>query len=120
MNLPIHPELGSDFTYNEALNNLAEALNGTSTAPAAQQIAQQVLQICALLLKKNKAYGNSALDPLSVFTSGLTPTQRMGVRMDDKLSRLARGTADGEDPEIDLAGYIVLRRIAAAKEASGA
>jgi len=34
------------------------------------------------------------------------------VRIDDKLSRLARGRGDTEDTELDLLGYLVLRRIA--------
>lgn len=120
MNLPIHPELGPDFSYNEALNAFAEALNGTSPAPAANQIVQQVLQLGALLLKKNTAYGNSALEPISVFSHGLSAAARMAVRMDDKISRLARGLADGEDPLMDLAGYIVLHRIASVQEVPSA
>lgn len=120
MNLPIHPELGADFSYNTALNDFAEALNGTNTAPAAEQIAKQVLQLGALLLKKNAAYGNSALEPVSVFSKGLSAASRMAVRMDDKISRLARGATDGEDVLMDLAGYIVLHRIATVQEVPSA
>ena len=60
---------------------------------------QAVFQLGALLLKKNAAYGDSALNPVMVFAgSDIDPITRMGVRMDDKLSRLARGNPDGEDP----------------------
>jgi len=65
----------------------------------------------AMLLAKNIAYGNSALDPIRVFSRASTVEQLL-VRLDDKLSRLARGCADGEDVELDLMGYLVLLRVA--------
>jgi hypothetical protein len=116
MTLPVHPELGSDFDYGAALTELSLATAGEHPAPAAQSIAEVIVQLGALLLKKNTAYGDSALKPVEVFARGLSPSERMAVRMDDKISRLARGAADGEDVEMDLAGYIVLQRIARAEE----
>lgn len=113
-NLPVHPVLGEDFSYEQAVSEFDAALSGEHPAPGALPIVQQVLQLGVLLLRKNAAYGNSALAPLEVFAKDLTPSERMGVRMDDKLSRLSRGTPDGEDVEMDLAGYLVLRRIAEA------
>lgn len=56
-------------------------------------------------------YGNSALDPVRVF-SKVSSVEQLLVRIDDKLSRLKRGTPDGEDIERDLLGYLVLLRIA--------
>ena len=39
----------------------------------------------------------------------------MNVRIDDKLSRIARGREyAGDDTELDLIGYLVLRRVARA------
>lgn len=116
MTLPIHPELGPDFRYEDALGLFQTALDRAHPAPASMEIVQQVIQLGALLLKKNAAYGDSALSPLECFARGLTTSQRLGVRMDDKISRLSRGSADGEDPEMDLAGYLVLKRIATARE----
>lgn len=118
MTLPVHPELGSEFNYELALTHLSLAIAGEHNAPAAQSIAEVIVQLGALLLKKNAAYGDSALKPVEVFARGMSPSQRMAVRMDDKVSRLARGAADGEDVEMDLAGYIVLQRIARAEEAA--
>jgi hypothetical protein len=69
-----------------------------------------------MLLEKNKAYGNSALEPVRVFSRASTVEQIL-VRLDDKLSRLARGSAAEEDVELDLMGYLVLLRIARKKEA---
>ena len=64
-----------------------------------------------MLLDKNAAYGNSALDPVRIFSKA-DPVEQIRVRIDDKLSRLARGQAAGEDVELDLLGYLVLLRVA--------
>lgn len=70
-------------------------------------------QLAKLLIDKNRRYGNSALNPLRIFSKA-SPVEQINVRLDDKISRLARGnheTADTEDVEQDLMGYIILKRI---------
>lgn len=63
-----------------------------------------------LLLAKNAAYGNSAADPVRIF-SHVGPIEQINVRIDDKLSRIARGHEfDTEDTELDLIGYLILKR----------
>lgn len=74
-------------------------------------IAEECDALKALLLEKNKNYGNSALDPLRIFSKA-DPVEQIKVRLDDKLSRLARGSAAGEDVEQDLLGYLILLRVA--------
>ena len=74
-------------------------------------IAEECRAIEAMLLAKNKAYGNSALDPVRIFSKA-DPVEQIKVRIDDKLSRLARGSDAGEDVEQDLIGYLVLLRVA--------
>lgn len=64
-----------------------------------------------LLLEKNRAYGNSALDPVRVFSKA-SPREQLLVRIDDKISRLARGSEAGEDVVKDLLGYLILLRVA--------
>ena len=65
-----------------------------------------------MLIEKNKSYGNSALDPIRCF-SKLDPIETIKIRIDDKLSRLMRGSEFGSDDSIkDLMGYLVLLRIA--------
>lgn len=73
-------------------------------------VLQEVLET---LVAKNKAYGNSALEPVRVF-SRASPIEQINVRLDDKLSRIVRGAKDrdDEDVELDLIGYLVIRRIA--------
>lgn len=73
-------------------------------------------ELRTLILAKNKAYGNSALDPVRVFSQA-NPVEQIRVRLDDKISRLVRGSAAGEDVATDLMGYIVLLRIAEQIEA---
>lgn len=78
--------------------------------------------IKALLISKNKAYGNSALNPVRIF-SKVDAVEQLNVRIDDKLSRIARGTnkdAVPEDTELDLIGYLILRRLAKKKLAQEA
>lgn len=85
---------------------LAVLLAGEASSP------YDVLQKIAKLLKdKNKAYGNSALEPVRCF-SDLDPIAGLKVRCDDKISRLVRGSAAGEDPRVDLMGYLVMLDIA--------
>lgn len=75
-------------------------------------------QVRAVLIEKNKRYGDSALNPVRVF-SRASAQEQIRVRLDDKLSRLARGThdtADTEDAELDALGYLVLLRIARMRE----
>ena len=75
-------------------------------------LAEAGIRLACLLLRKNERYGNSALDPIEVFARDITPAQRLGVRMDDKINRIVRGEGisggDAEDPRVDLAGYLLL------------
>jgi len=77
-------------------------------------IAQVCDDVKRVLIEKNRTYGNSALDPLRIF-SRADPLEQLNVRIDDKLSRIARGRRyAGDDTELDLIGYLVLRRVARA------
>lgn len=64
-----------------------------------------------MLEEKNRMYGNSALEPLRIFSKA-PPDEQLNVRIDDKLSRIAnREWNDTEDAELDLIGYLILKRI---------
>lgn len=79
---------------------------------AQELIAIECDQLREMLLEKNRRYGNSALDPVRLF-SRADPVEQILVRIDDKLSRLrAMEPDDTEDVEHDLMGYLVLLRIA--------
>jgi len=65
-------------------------------------------RVAAILTEKNLRYGDSAATPLRVFSRAAADEQ-LRVRIDDKLSRLARGTGvDDEDVLLDLCGYLAL------------
>lgn len=80
-------------------------------------IARVSSEITNMLIDKNIAYGDSALDPVRIFSKS-NPIEQLLVRIDDKLSRFARGTDYPGDNDIDdLIGYLVLLKIA--KERNG-
>jgi hypothetical protein len=76
----------------------------------------QILAVCEeiqqMLIDKNASYGNSALEPVRIFSSSKAEEQIL-VRIDDKLSRIARGKEyQGDDTITDLIGYLILLKVA--------
>lgn len=81
---------------------------------ALKMIEQECDEIKELLLKKNKAYGNSVFEPLRIFAKS-SLVEQINVRIDDKISRIMRGYDRGnvpEDTEKDLIGYLIIKRVA--------
>jgi hypothetical protein len=79
-----------------------------------EEIAEVCDSIKELLLSKNNQYGDSALDPIRLFSEA-NVIEQLKVRIDDKLSRISRGggcTEREEDVINDLIGYLVLLKIA--------
>lgn len=77
-----------------------------------RRVWDEASRIAKLLISKNKAYGNAALDPVRVF-SGASPKEQLLVRIDDKLSRISRGSEfPGDDTIDDLIGYLFLLKLA--------
>jgi len=81
------------------------------------KIAAVCDEVKALLLEKNKSYGDSAISPVRIFSKA-NPEEAILVRIDDKLSRIAKGSSLGEDVILDLIGYLVLLRVSRAKVAA--
>lgn len=80
-------------------------------------IIEECNAIKGMLLEKNRKYGDSALNPVRVF-SRADRVEQLRVRIDDKISRIATSgdrTPD-EDTVLDLLGYLVLYRIACRPE----
>jgi hypothetical protein len=69
-------------------------------------------EITELLILKNKAYGNTALNPTNIF-SKLNATEAICARIDDKLARINnKGINDlTEDTVDDLIGYLLLLKM---------
>jgi hypothetical protein len=79
-------------------------------------IATSCDNIKELLLEKNRKYGDSALNPVRVFSKS-DNLEQIRVRIDDKLSRLRNAQDDeDEDPITDLIGYLVLYKVALLQE----
>ena len=64
-----------------------------------------------ILIEKNLAYGDSALNPVRIFSKA-NESEGIRVRLDDKLSRIRNDpNALNEDAILDLMGYLVLLKI---------
>ena len=65
-----------------------------------------------VLLEKNRKYGNSAINPVRIFSKS-DSLEQIRVRIDDKLNRILNQQGDDdEDAELDLIGYLLLKRVA--------
>jgi hypothetical protein len=77
-----------------------------------KEISRICKEIETLLIDKNRAYGNSALNPIRIFSQS-DEKEQLRVRIDDKLSRFARGGEFPGDNDVDdLIGYLVLLKVA--------
>lgn len=84
-------------------------------APSGHPILNECLGLAEMLLKKNVAYGDSALNPRRVLSKA-DAVEQILVRMDDKLNRLEKGQDLDEDVLLDFVGYWVLLQVARARK----
>jgi hypothetical protein len=92
--------------------SIERLLERAALCPNGKKIVDECIALAEMLVEKNIAYGDSALSPLRLFAKDIDAKAQILVRLDDKLSRLARGSAAGEDVILDLLGYLILYRIA--------
>lgn len=106
-------------THRIALEHIHEYVDtdivDTSKAPINETFESKLKvilnEIEELLVSKNKKYGNSALEPVRVFSKASAKEQIL-VRLDDKLSRLKTQHIDeDEDVLTDLIGYLLLLKM---------
>ena len=72
-----------------------------------ERIKKIAEDICDMLEEKNKSYGDNIANPVNIFSS-LSPEEALKVRIDDKLSRIARGKDYGDEDTLkDLVGYLL-------------
>ena len=82
------------------------------SAPAGKQILENCMQIATMLVEKNISYGNSALNPIKIF-SKINSAEQIQIRIDDKLNRIKNGqNFPGDNDLDDLIGYLILLKIA--------
>ena len=89
--------------------------NGKFVTEQLTETQEMIVEVCdeikSFLIEKNKSYGNSAAEPVRVFSKA-SPLEQINVRMDDKLSRIARGNEYcDDDTEKDLCGYLLLKMV---------
>jgi len=72
-----------------------------------EDVQKVLFHLEEFLIEKNKNYGNSALEPLRVFSKSETQ-EGILVRIDDKLSRIKNSKELRKNDVIDLLGYLVL------------
>jgi hypothetical protein len=84
----------------------------TPLSQTQDMIREECNGVRELLLEKNRKYGDSAINPVRIFSKA-DPVEQINVRIDDKLSRIKSAQDDDtEDPELDLIGYLILKRVA--------
>lgn len=78
--------------------------------PTCKDAVNFLNKVADLLQEKNQKYGDSAANPLRLFSQA-SPVEQLLVRIDDKLSRLKTmgpGASPDEDTLMDLVGYLAL------------
>ena len=74
-------------------------------------ISENCDEVKEMLLEKNRKYGNSAFNPLRLFSKA-DPLEQLRVRLDDKFSRLLNMAEDeNEDVIKDIIGYLIIYKI---------
>lgn len=101
---PVFPD-----TKNFACNDLYLR---SMDAPSGKKIFDTCHEVAQMLIEKNVSYGDSALNPIRLF-SGADSQEQLKVRIDDKLNRIKNAQGFAGDNDIDdLIGYLVLLKIA--------
>jgi len=84
--------------------------NETQREEFATKIKEVTNKLVEFLIQKNIKYGNSVNNPIRVFSSA-DELEQINIRMDDKLSRLAKGgliQKERIDTLVDLTGYLLI------------
>lgn len=100
---PVYKDV-DDFNCNDLY------LHSTS-APAGRMIWEKCHEIAHMLIEKNISYGNSALQPIKIFSKG-DDLDGLRNRIDDKLSRIKNEQSYAGDNDVDdLIGYLILYKV---------
>jgi hypothetical protein len=114
MSVPEGMEFNTSYTIDSTLHGQAyyETNRNGRTLSFTENLHVTCNKIKNLLIEKNQAYGNTALNPTKIF-SKLSSTEAICARIDDKLSRIQnKGINDKtEDTIDDLIGYLLLLKM---------
>lgn len=112
-NKEVSPDLYTCYCYSEVES--VEGAESSSLEKFKKELRAVLDDDFDFLVEKNRQYGDSALDPLRIFSKSSTKEQ-IFVRMDDKLSRIKRGDAKIEDTFRDLRNYLNLLEVLERRE----
>ena len=108
-------EIEWEKMYGKSTHTLAINHNTDEIVPKNEvetAIMEECMDFAEFLIKKNRAYGNSALNPCRIMSKA-DPLEQLYVRIDDKLNRLMNGSDYPGDNDIqDLIGYLILLQVA--------
>lgn len=106
------PYTMNSTTYHNELYWDTDRNKDFSRISFSEKLDIEIKIISDLLKEKNKAYGNTALNPTNIF-SKLSASEAICARIDDKLARIKnKGIKDEtEDTVDDLIGYLLLLKM---------
>jgi hypothetical protein len=107
--------VGTDHCFLYSKVESAEGEESSSVEKFKKELRAVLDDDFNFLVEKNRQYGDSALDPLRIFSQASTKEQ-IFVRMDDKLSRIKRGDSKIEDNFRDLRNYMNLLEVLERRE----
>lgn len=112
MSVPAGMEFGVDYDIDKLWTRSSTGPIKHESEVFATKLDSIAKSITDLLKEKNKAYGNTALNPPQIF-SKLSATEAICARLDDKISRIQnKGINDKtEDTVDDLIGYLLLLKM---------
>ena len=104
--------LHNEYYWDTTRNINIKTDGQTFELPFEETLDKVVAEITTLLKEKNRAYGNTALNPTNIF-SKLNSSEAICARIDDKLARIKnKGINDEtEDTVSDLIGYLLLLKM---------
>jgi len=112
MSVPNGIKFNTSYSMNSAHYWDLDRNKDSSRMSFSEKLDIEIKTISDLLKSKNKAYGNTALNPTNIF-SKLSASEAICARIDDKLARIGnKGINDEtEDTVDDLIGYLLLLKM---------
>ena len=109
-------EIAMDEVQGDVLAHMMCDKDSYGEVPTQRKIREITDAMKDLLLYKNQKYGDSAINPIEIFTKHLktvdTKTAAILVRLDDKLSRVKNADTLRTNDICDLIGYLTLLNVA--------
>lgn len=115
MTMKLIPHLPPNWNPSVALDEIRDVLERGGDI---RDVALTGLMLTSSLIQQHRTNSGPALNPLAIFAPDLTPRQRMGVRMDETVTKIQNNatSSDGTDARLDLASDLLLDYITRQRE----